>query len=66
MTTALHWQTEGQGSDLVLIHGWGMNGAVWQQLLPLLTPFYRVHWVDMPGYGHSHDISADSIEEMAQ
>jgi pimeloyl-[acyl-carrier protein] methyl ester esterase len=66
MTTALHWQTEGQGSDLVLIHGWGMNGAVWQQLLPLLIPFYRVHWVDMPGYGHSHDISADSIEDMAQ
>ncbi|MDX1302685.1 pimeloyl-ACP methyl ester esterase BioH [Photobacterium sp.] len=65
MTTTLHWQTEGQGSDLVLIHGWGMNGAVWQQVLPLLTPHFRVHWLDLPGYGHSHEMQVDSIEEMA-
>lgn len=65
MTAKLHWQTEGQGSDLVLIHGWGMNGAVWQQLLPLLTPHYRVHAVDLPGYGHSRELSAESVEEMA-
>ncbi|MCW8329552.1 pimeloyl-ACP methyl ester esterase BioH [Photobacterium sp. SDRW27] len=65
MTAKLHWQTEGQGSDLVLIHGWGMNGAVWQQLLPLLTPHYRVHWVDLPGYGHSRELITDSVDEMA-
>ena len=65
MTAKLHWQTEGQGSDLVLIHGWGMNGAVWQQLLPLLTPHYRVHWVDLPGYGHSRELTAHGVEEMA-
>ena len=65
MTAKLHWQTEGQGSDLVLIHGWGMNGAVWQQLLPLLTPYFRVHLVDLPGYGHSHELLAANIEEMA-
>ncbi|GAB3529288.1 MULTISPECIES: pimeloyl-ACP methyl ester esterase BioH [Photobacterium] len=65
MTAKLHWQTEGQGSDLVLIHGWGMNGAVWQQLLPLLTPHFRVHLVDLPGYGHSREHHAGNIEEMA-
>lgn len=65
MTSKLHWHTEGQGSDLVLIHGWGMNGAVWQQLLPLLTPHYRVHCVDLPGYGHSSSIDGVSVEEMA-
>lgn len=65
MTAKLHWQTEGQGSDLVLIHGWGMNGAVWQQLLPLLTPHYRVHWVDLPGYGHSREREVNDIEDMA-
>jgi len=27
MSTDLHWQIQGQGSDLVLLHGWGMNGA---------------------------------------
>lgn len=65
MTARLYWQTEGQGSDLVLIHGWGMNGAVWQQQLPRLAEHYRVHVVDLPGYGHSQALSAESIEEMA-
>ncbi|MDF5053853.1 pimeloyl-[acyl-carrier protein] methyl ester esterase, partial [Vibrio parahaemolyticus] len=27
MSTNLHWQSFGQGPDLVLLHGWGMNGA---------------------------------------
>ncbi|MGF1724480.1 pimeloyl-ACP methyl ester esterase BioH [Photobacterium nomapromontoriensis] len=65
MTARLYWQTEGQGSDLVLIHGWGMNGAVWQQQLPWLADHYRVHVVDLPGYGHSGGLSAANIEEMA-
>ena len=29
-TSPLFWQREGEGADLVLIHGWGMNGAVWR------------------------------------
>ncbi|MEZ9523236.1 pimeloyl-ACP methyl ester esterase BioH [Enterovibrio norvegicus] len=66
MTTSLYWHTEGQGSDLILIHGWGMNSAVWQQLLPRLTDRYRVHCVDLPGYGHSQPTDAFSLEEMAQ
>ncbi|PSW11799.1 pimeloyl-[acyl-carrier protein] methyl ester esterase [Photobacterium rosenbergii] len=66
MTAELHWQTEGQGSDLLLIHGWGMNGAVWQQILPVLAQHYRVHVVDLPGYGHSQHHPAANVDEMAQ
>ena len=66
MTAELHWQTEGQGSDLLLIHGWGMNGAVWQQLVPALSQHYRVHVVDLPGYGHSQHHPAASVDEMAE
>ncbi|AJR07180.1 pimeloyl-[acyl-carrier protein] methyl ester esterase [Photobacterium gaetbulicola] len=65
MTAQLHWQTEGQGSDLLLIHGWGMNGAVWQQVLPVLAQHYRVHVVDLPGYGHSRHHPAADVDEMA-
>ena len=65
MTAELHWQTEGQGSDLLLIHGWGMNGAVWQQVLPVLAEHYRVHVVDLPGYGHSQPYPATDVNEMA-
>lgn len=66
MTAALYWQVEGQGPDLVLVHGWGMNGAVWQQTLAALKPYFRVHVVDLPGYGHSASRHAGTLEEIAQ
>lgn len=65
MTSQVFWQTEGEGSDLVLIHGWGMNGAVWQQLLNELKAQYRVHVVDLPGYGHSTKATGYTLTEMA-
>ncbi|MFQ2276569.1 pimeloyl-ACP methyl ester esterase BioH [Aeromonas hydrophila] len=43
----------GQGPDLVLLHGWGMNGAVWHGIVPALASRYRVHLVDLPGFGNS-------------
>ncbi|MDS1841503.1 pimeloyl-ACP methyl ester esterase BioH [Vibrio vulnificus] len=66
MSTDLHWQTQGQGPDLVLLHGWGMNGAVWQQVVERLEPHFRLHVVDLPGYGHSAHLHAASLEEIAQ
>ena len=50
---SLYVETHGQGSDLVLIHGWGMHGGVWQPLLRRLTPYFRLHVVDLPGMGYS-------------
>ena len=64
MTTPLYWQTEGEGSDLVLIHGWGMNGAVWQPVVDKLSSQYRVHTVDLSGYGHSADLGSSDFDEM--
>lgn len=40
----------GDGPDLALIHGWGIGAAAWDDLLPLLTPHFRVHVVALPGY----------------
>lgn len=36
---------------LVLLHGWGLNHAVWQQLLPKLSEHFRVLTPDLPGFG---------------
>ncbi|MGE5154290.1 MAG: pimeloyl-ACP methyl ester esterase BioH [Bdellovibrio bacteriovorus] len=36
--------------DLVLIHGWGMNAAVWESL-PSLAMDLRLHPIDLPGHG---------------
>ncbi|GAL23196.1 biotin synthesis protein bioH [Vibrio maritimus] len=61
----VHWQTEGQGPDLVLVHGWGMNGAVWSACSRELAKHFTVHTVDLPGYGLSHQVSYQSMPELA-
>lgn len=49
----LHVVVAGQGRPLVLLHGWGMNSAVWDVLLPHLVGHFRVYCVDLPGHGRS-------------
>lgn len=64
--TSLYWQVQGQGDDLVLLHGWGMNGAVWHQVVEALSRHFRVHVVDLPGYGYSAACHAPTLERMAE
>lgn len=65
--TALYWQTVGEGDrDLVLLHGWGLNAQVWSCMLERLTPHFRLHLVDLPGYGRSQGFGAMSLEQMAE
>lgn len=56
MSRSLHMETEGQGPELVLLHGWGLHGGVWDTLMPRLTPHLRVTRIDLPGHGRSRDI----------
>ena len=49
----LHSSVHGSGPDLVLLHGWGMNGAVWGRLAETLTRSFRLTLPDLPGHGHS-------------
>lgn len=66
MATDLYWQVKGEGPDLVLVHGWGMNGAVWEQASDQLQAHFRVHIVDLPGYGHSAHLHAENLAQIAQ
>ncbi|VAX01619.1 Pimeloyl-[acyl-carrier protein] methyl ester esterase BioH [hydrothermal vent metagenome] len=45
----------GAGQDLVLLHGWAMHGGVFDSLVKKLKQHYRVHVVDLPGFGFSRD-----------
>jgi len=65
-STELHWQSIGEGKDLVLLHGWGMNGAVWQQTAEVLSQHFRVHIVDLPGFGHSHHTSFQTLDDLTE
>ncbi|PMG29868.1 pimeloyl-[acyl-carrier protein] methyl ester esterase [Shewanella sp. 10N.286.52.C2] len=49
--------------DIVLLHGWGVNSAVFQPLQTALSE-YRVHYVDLPGFGDSQ-ANSDNIEAWA-
>jgi pimeloyl-[acyl-carrier protein] methyl ester esterase len=51
----MHIETQGQGDDLVLIHGWAMHAGIFAPLARALAPYFRLHLVDLPGHGFSHD-----------
>ncbi|MBC8209818.1 MAG: pimeloyl-ACP methyl ester esterase BioH [Gammaproteobacteria bacterium] len=61
---------QGFGEPVTLIHGWGMNSAVFEPLVPLLASQYEVIRVDLPGYGQSgwvKDADFDAqVEALAQ
>ncbi|MGD2118803.1 MAG: pimeloyl-ACP methyl ester esterase BioH [Chromatiales bacterium] len=60
-------QTSGNGPALVLLHGWGMNAAVWQPLLAELESTYSVTRIELPGHGHSaYSASEQSLTDWAE
>ncbi len=53
MRPALYREVRGQGRDLVLLHGWGMNAAVWRGLPADLALAHRLTAIELPGHGGS-------------
>lgn len=66
----IHIETAGNGANLVLLHGWGMSGAVWQPIVKALSKSFTLHIVDLPGMGlsrptepyHLHSIAEKVVE----
>ena len=57
MAEGLRVRSRGQGSDLVLLHGWAMHSGIWGSAAHALAEEYRVHLVDLPGHGVNQHIS---------
>jgi pimeloyl-[acyl-carrier protein] methyl ester esterase len=57
---ALYRETTGSGRPLVLLHGLGMNAAVWLPLLPLLQQQWEVTTIELPGHGGSDALPFES------
>ncbi len=67
MSVDLHVESAGQGPSLVLIHGWGLHGGIWSDLVPRLSRHYRVICPDLPGHGASPrvpDLDLDKLVEL--
>jgi pimeloyl-[acyl-carrier protein] methyl ester esterase len=59
--------TIGAGPDLVLLHGWGMNRAVWGGLPERLAQHYRVTLPELPGHGGSeYDAACPSLDHWVE
>jgi len=55
----------GHGPDLVLLHGWGMHGGIWDGMREPLAERFRLHVVDLPGYGVSAHREPYTLAELA-
>ncbi len=51
--TRLYYEDAGTGPALLLLHGWGASGRVWQACLPDLVRDHRVITLDWRGCGRS-------------
>jgi pimeloyl-[acyl-carrier protein] methyl ester esterase len=63
----LYIETQGQGPDLVLLHGWGLHGGIWEGIAPPLARDFTLHRVDLPGHGRSANLAGDyTLEAVAE
>ena len=52
----LYSSTIGSGPDLVLLHGWGFNSDLFNDLVEKYKSQYCVTKIDLPGHGRSDDV----------
>jgi len=52
----LYSNTIGTGPDLVLLHGWGFNSELFNDLIDQYKNQYRITKIDLPGHGRSNDV----------
>lgn len=51
----MHYEQEGEGKDVLLLHGWGANAQTMRPILDALKDEFRVTAIDFPGFGKSSE-----------
>src|SRR5258708_5659856 len=57
----LHYLTAGQGTPLILLHGYAETSLMWKPIIPALAERFTVIAPGRPGIGHSH-IPAEGLD----
>ena len=57
---------QGEAPNLVLVHGWGMHGGLWQPIAKKLAGYFNLHIVDLPGMGFSRPVDPGGLDAMAE
>ena len=65
---SLYTQTAGEGGPICFLHGWALNGSVWDPVVQQLKQHNRITTVDLPGHGKSPppssgEYTVDSLSE---
>ena len=58
-------EVAGHGPNLTLLHGWGLNGAVWNGVREALAQRFTLHIIDLPGHGRSHGAPVSTLDAFA-
>jgi pimeloyl-ACP methyl ester carboxylesterase len=64
----IHYEVEGQGDPLILIHGWALDRRMWDSQVRAFRPRYKVIRYDRRGFGKSsghEDLSWDEADLVA-
>lgn len=51
----LHYSVEGEGPDMILLHGWGQNIEMMKPIANELKKNFKVYIIDFPGFGESSE-----------
>lgn len=50
---SIHYEDQGRGQPLILLHGYGASTYSWRHILPYFSKTYRVIAIDLKGFGLS-------------
>jgi len=56
----------GEGDNLILLHGWGVNSAIWEPIIEQLSQYFRLYIVDLPGFGESSPLKEYSLKSISE
>ncbi len=49
----INYETSGEGKDILILHGWGVNIGTVRPIIKALDPYFKVWALDLPGFGGS-------------
>jgi len=61
---SLYVKTIGIGEPVVMLHGWGMHGGIWESTAARLAESFAVHIVDLPGHGESNPPDSFTLDSV--
>ena len=63
--TTLHYEEQGTGTPLVLVHGFPLDSRIWREQIAGLSDRFRVVAPDLRGFGQSKSAERFTLESLA-